>query len=105
MWLQALSAFFSHMLCFALHIVSPNSFPKPLSAKEETACFERMAQGDCDARNCLLVHNLRLVAHIIKNGYPEGKVFMGGKRTDCVPSARQGSEYPLAGDSVVFSLK
>ncbi len=69
MWLQALSAFFSHMLCFALHIVSPNSFPKPLSAKEETACFERMAQGDCDARNCLIEHNLRLVAHIIKKYY------------------------------------
>ena len=69
MWFQALSAFFSHMLCFSLHIVSPNSFPKPLSAKEETACFERMAQGDMEARNCLIEHNLRLVAHIIKKYY------------------------------------
>ena len=28
-----------------------------------------MAQGDCDARNCLIEHNLRLVAHIIKKYY------------------------------------
>ncbi|MDE7054448.1 MAG: hypothetical protein K2O84_06480 [Oscillospiraceae bacterium] len=91
-------------LFLSLHLAgNAGSFPKPLSAEEEQVYLARCAQGDLEARNVLVERNMRLVAHIIKNGYPEGKVFMGGKRTDCVPSARQGSEYPLAGDSVVFS--
>lgn len=91
-------------LFLSLHLSgNASSFPKPLSAEEEQVYLARCAQGDLDARNVLVERNMRLVAHIIKNGYPEGKVFLGGKRTGCVPGARQGSEYPLAGDSVVFS--
>ena len=56
-----------NLLYFALHITSGGSFPRPLSAKEEQECFARMKQGDTDARNRLIEHNLRLVAHIIKN--------------------------------------
>ena len=44
------------------------SFPRPLRAEEERLYLERMAQGDVEARNLLIEHNLRLVAHIIKNG-------------------------------------
>lgn len=44
------------------------SFPRPLKAEEERMYLERMAQGDMEARNTLIEHNLRLVAHIIKNG-------------------------------------
>ena len=44
------------------------SFPKPLSAKEEQYYLEKAAQGDLDARNVLIERNLRLVAHIMKNG-------------------------------------
>ena len=40
-----------------------------LSAKEERECFERMAQGDKAAKDKLIEHNLRLVAHIIKKYY------------------------------------
>ena len=47
---------------------STGSFPKALSREEEAECLERMAQGDSDARDKLIEHNLRLVAHIIKNG-------------------------------------
>lgn len=41
-------------------------FPEPLSAKEEEECILRMQNGDLDARNKLIEHNLRLVAHIVK---------------------------------------
>ena len=44
------------------------SFPSPLSAQEERECIERMLEGDMEARNKLIEHNLRLVAHIVKNG-------------------------------------
>ncbi|MBC8570753.1 sporulation sigma factor SigK [Zongyangia hominis] len=57
-----------NLLYFALHITGNGTFPKPLSAKEEQECLERMAQGDPEARDQLIEHNLRLVAHIIKNG-------------------------------------
>ena len=44
------------------------SFPRPLKAEEERMYLERCAAGDLEARNILIEHNLRLVAHIIKNG-------------------------------------
>jgi RNA polymerase sporulation-specific sigma factor len=56
----------SGMLCLTLHIENKNLFPKPLSAKEEKECFERMSKGDKSAKNKIIEHNLRLVAHIIK---------------------------------------
>ena len=50
-----------------------SSFPRPLKAEEERRCLERAAQGDLEARNKLIEHNLRLVAHIIKKYYtPNG---------------------------------
>lgn len=42
------------------------SFPKPLSAKEERECIIRCKQGDSEARDCLIVRNLRLVAYIAR---------------------------------------
>ena len=45
---------------------SINVFPDPLSSEEESACIEAMLKGDTDARNKLIEHNLRLVAHIVK---------------------------------------
>ena len=44
------------------------SFPRPLKAAEEKEYLERCAQGDLEARNILVEHNLRLVAHIVKKG-------------------------------------
>ena len=86
-------------LFLSLHLAgNAGSFPKPLSAEEERDCLARCAEGDLEARNILVERNMRLVAHIIKNGYTEGKVFMGGKWTGCVPGAQQGSEYILEGD-------
>ena len=45
------------------------SFPRPLKADEERMYLERYAAGDLEARNVLIEHNLRLVAHIIKKYY------------------------------------
>ncbi|MDR1700121.1 MAG: RNA polymerase sporulation sigma factor SigK [Lachnoclostridium sp.] len=42
------------------------SFPKPLSAKEESECIKRFREGDRDARNRLIECNLRLVAYLVK---------------------------------------
>ena len=52
-----------------LNISDGKSFPPPLSAKEEAECFEAMSKGDMKAREKLIEHNLRLVAHIVKKYY------------------------------------
>jgi len=59
-------AFFIKELMFLVSYVKNNAFPQPLSAKEEKKYLKLMAQGDNDARNILIEHNLRLVAHIVK---------------------------------------
>lgn len=52
--------------------LSPNgSFPKPLSPEEERLYIDRWQNGDIEARNILVEHNLRLVAHIIKKYYTQ----------------------------------
>ena len=48
------------------------SFPRPLSADEEKLYVDRWCGGDLDARNVLIEHNLRLVAHIVKKYYTSG---------------------------------
>lgn len=54
---------------FILHVCGSGSFPKPLSEKQEREYLEKFANGDMEARNKLVEHNLRLVAHIIKKYY------------------------------------
>ncbi len=49
--------------------LSTGSFPRPLSAEEEQHYLKLYAQGDLQARNVLIEHNLRLVAHIMKKYY------------------------------------
>lgn len=51
---------------FSLHVENGTVFPKPLSKKEEEECFIQMNDGDKNAKNKLIEHNLRLVAHIVK---------------------------------------
>ena len=52
-----------------LRIAPGDSFPKPLSREEESEYLERWQQGDMEARNILVEHNMRLVTHIIKKYY------------------------------------
>lgn len=62
------------LLCGAafciLRVSSPSgSFPRPLSPEQETFYIQAMRQGDKQAREKLIEHNLRLVAHIVKKYY------------------------------------
>ena len=57
-------------LLYSLQL-STGSFPRPLTAKEEQTYLSRAAQGDLEARNILVEHNLRLVAHIMKKYYAQ----------------------------------
>ena len=62
---------FANTLLFSLRLERGGSFPRPLSAAEERECLVRLAQGDPEARNTLIEHNLRLVAHIVKKYYSQ----------------------------------
>lgn len=53
-------------LVFLVSYVKNNAFPQPLSNNEEKKYLDLMAEGDEHARNMLIEHNLRLVAHIVK---------------------------------------
>lgn len=53
-------------LLFFTGSYSNNVFPEPLSEEEESEAIENMLNGDIAARNKLIEHNLRLVAHIVK---------------------------------------
>lgn len=61
---------FTHMV---LGISTPQNFPPPLDREEEITCFLAAAEGDGNARERLILHNLRLVAHIVKKYYPAAK--------------------------------
>ena len=58
-----------YVCLFILHVCGGGSFPKPLSEKQEREYLRKMHEGDIGARNKLVEHNLRLVAHIIKKYY------------------------------------
>lgn len=66
-----LGAALSGLIFFVLHVTGSGSFPRPLNAQEEQECLEKMKHGDKAAKAKLIEHNLRLVAHIIKNGASE----------------------------------
>ena len=57
---------------FALHVKGAGSFPPPLSAEREAELLKKSRNGDDGARNELIEHNLRLVAHIVKKYYNTG---------------------------------
>lgn len=57
---------------FALHVTGAGSFPPPLSSKQESELLAKAENGDIDAKNKLIEHNLRLVAHITKKYYTAG---------------------------------
>ena len=69
-WLSALAGGF---LYFALHLTASGSFPRPLTAAQERDCLQKIKEGDQQARDYFIEHNLRLVAHIIKKYYASYK--------------------------------
>src|SRR5690554_3158036 len=59
-------AFLRKVMLFTSYINNNSSFPKPLSQKQERQYFKQMHEGDERAKELLINHNLRLVAHIVK---------------------------------------
>lgn len=66
MFLESLWALLGKIVFFTGAIGTKNSFPKPLSKEEEERYLSLVAQGDKSAREMLIRHNMRLVAHIAK---------------------------------------
>lgn len=58
---------------FFMGSYSNEVFPEPLSNEEEEMCIIKMKNGDKEARNKLIEHNLRLVAHIVKKFESNGQ--------------------------------
>ena len=72
MFFSLLMKIASAVYYFALHVKGAGAFPPPLSAEREAELLEKSRNGDNDARNELIEHNLRLVAHIVKKYYNTG---------------------------------
>jgi len=73
MILEALLFVLGKITFFAGSVLGGSSFPKPLSAEEEAECIKKMKAGDKSAKEKLINHNMRLVAHVVKkyNGAAE----------------------------------
>ena len=77
-----LFSIFTKMLHLILGINTPQKFPPPLPVSEEKEAFLKAAEGDEDARQKLILHNLRLVSHIVRKYYssaqnPEDLISIG----------------------------
>ena len=68
-----LFALFTRMIQMILGIGTPQGFPPPLPAQEEKQCFLMAEKGDEEARQKLILHNLRLVSHIVRKYYSSAK--------------------------------
>lgn len=73
MFFDALFFLLGKLTFFAGTVISGSSFPKPLSREEERLAIEEMKKGSKEAKDKLISHNMRLVAHIVKkyNGAAE----------------------------------
>ena len=63
---ESFAKFIGSICCFTSYVSSIQGFPKPLDKEEELLWVDRLAEGDEKAREVLINHNLRLVAHIVK---------------------------------------
>ncbi|MBQ6717889.1 MAG: RNA polymerase sporulation sigma factor SigK [Clostridia bacterium] len=69
MFLELLTQIVSNLFYLALHVTGAGAFPPPLSSKREAELLILKEQGDEIAKNELIEHNLRLVAHVVKKYY------------------------------------
>lgn len=63
---ESFAYFLSRICFFSNYVNTTQGFPKPLTLEEEKSEYEKMKNGDMKAREKLIIHNLRLVAHIVK---------------------------------------
>lgn len=66
MALESLLLLLKNLVIFSSYVTDKSSFPKPLSKEKEAEYILRAEQGDKEAKEILIKHNLRLVAHIAK---------------------------------------
>ena len=66
MFLDFIWSILGKIVFFTGSIGVKNSFPKPLSKEDEEKYLALVAEGDKAARDILVEHNMRLVAHIVK---------------------------------------
>ena len=71
--LITLFALLTRVLHLILGIGTPQNFPPPLKNEEEQECFLLAEAGDEEARQRLILHNLRLVSHIVRKYYSTAK--------------------------------
>lgn len=69
MFTSFLGVALTNLIYFALQVTNSGTFPRPLTEEEERTYLEAYKNGDLSAREKLIEHNLRLVAHIIKKYY------------------------------------
>ena len=67
--LSLILSFIFHIYHLILGVSTPNKFPPPLSAEEERKHFALAKEGNEDSRQKLILHNLRLVSHIVRKYY------------------------------------
>jgi RNA polymerase sporulation-specific sigma factor len=72
LWLSRISLFSKlsrETVVLFIGYITNNAFPQPLSEEEENYYLERLFKGDPEARNTIIEHNLRLVAHVCKKKF------------------------------------
>ena len=70
---EFIAQIFRNMFVFVGMVTTKSSFPPALTPEEEQALLKKLAAGDDDARDKLIEHNLRLVAHIAKKYTTRGR--------------------------------
>jgi len=63
---ESFSMFLRKIMFFTAYVNNTSSFPKPLNSTEEAEYLRKFHEGDMKAKEILIHHNLRLVAHIVK---------------------------------------
>ncbi len=71
--LASILSVFSNFIHLILGISTTQNFPPPLPPELETEYFKKAHEGDKDARSELILHNLRLVSHIVRKYYASSK--------------------------------
>ncbi len=73
MIIESFAVFLQKVMLFSAYVNNNSSFPKPLTPKQEAEYLQKFQEGDQKAKEILIQHNLRLVAHVVKkyNGSEE----------------------------------
>ena len=73
MIIESFMSFMNKIMLFSAYVNNVSNFPKPLSLEKEKEYFEKFWAGDKKAKEVLISHNLRLVAHIVKKYSSSGE--------------------------------